>query len=558
MTSRVFGPSLRRTGQTRTAEHQPSAGQVLLFDLLAAALVLTEDWETLAPELREEVLRCREQDAALDLLVRNGLLTMYQAARVTAGTTFGLVLGNYRVLERLGAGGMAVVFKAEHIDLRHQVALKVLPLSTGQDVRLLSRFFAEMRVVARLRHPNIVAAIDAGKAVSDDPDAPELRYFVMEYVPGQDLEEYVLSRGALSPAKACNVAHQVACALGETYKFNLVHRDIKPSNILLTSEEQAKLLDFGLMRDFSARLTQPGTVVGTLDFMAPEQAQDATTVDVRADLYGLGGTLFWCLTGKLPFPSEGSVTENLIRRLSQAPPSVRRYSPRVPTGLDALVARLMAVKPEDRFQTPQEVMRALLPYLKPESPEHTWLTGPGAPASHLSAECQRLLAGASGEVELAAPGGPGLPGKPVHRILIIDDEEVLRNFCTEILQAEGIQCDAVGDGDTALEMVTAAPYDLALLDVNMQHAGHAGHRGAAAAAAEPAAPSFQGHHVLRRGHSRRDGRDAPGRRRRLPEQAVQRGPVAGPGPVGPAPQGCPGPHRLAQPPTADHQRRAGT
>src|SRR4029077_8866950 len=128
-----------------------------------------------------------------------------------------------------------------------------------------------------------------------DPDTPELRYFVMEYVPGQDLEEDVLSRGPLGPGKHCNGAHRVACALAETHKFNLVHRDIKPSNVLLTSEEQAKLLEFGLMREVGTRLTQPGTVLGTLDFMAPEQAQDASTVDVRADLYGLGGTLFWCL-----------------------------------------------------------------------------------------------------------------------------------------------------------------------------------------------------------------------------------------------------------------------
>ncbi len=271
------------------------------------------------------------------------------------------------MLDRIGAGGMAVVFKGEHIHLRHLVAIKVLPLSPGYDKKLLTRFFAEMRVVAQLRHPNIVTAIDAGKTVSDNPDDPELRYFVMDYVPGQDLEEYIQTRGPLAPAKACNLAHQIASALAETHKFNLVHRDIKPSNILITNEDQAKLLDFGLTRNFNARHTQPGTVLGTLDYMAPEQAHDASTVDIRADLYGLGGTLFWCLTGKLPFPPTGSPTETLIRRLSQPPPSARKHVPTLPVELDALLTRLLATNPEDRYRTPQAVMLALLPFLKGDS-----------------------------------------------------------------------------------------------------------------------------------------------------------------------------------------------
>src|SRR5205085_12626789 len=125
------------------------------------------------------------------ILVRHGLLTPYQAARVEAGTLFGLILGNYRILDRIGAGGMGVVFKAEHIDLRRLVAVKVVPMAADQDPRLLPRFFAEMRAVARLQHPNIVAAIDAGKAHMPGLDTPSLRYFVLEYVRGRDLEEHI-------------------------------------------------------------------------------------------------------------------------------------------------------------------------------------------------------------------------------------------------------------------------------------------------------------------------------------------------------------------------------
>src|SRR5439155_6716906 len=135
-----------------------------------------------------------------------------QAARVRAGTTFGLILGNYRVLERLGAGGMAVVFKAEHRELRHLTAIKVLPLSPEQDHRLQTRFSAEMRIVARLRHPNIVAAMDCGRSANSDPHNPVLWYLVMEYVAGMDLEEHVQVHGHQSPAKACNLVHQIACA----------------------------------------------------------------------------------------------------------------------------------------------------------------------------------------------------------------------------------------------------------------------------------------------------------------------------------------------------------
>src|SRR5262249_28765215 len=138
-------------------------------------------------------------------------------------------------------------------------------------------------------------------------------------------------------------------------------------NILVTPEEQAKLLDFGLTRHVPTRLTQPGTVLGTIDFMAPEQARDASTVDVRADLYSLGGTLFWCLTGHLPFPDGGTEIEMLVRRLTQEPPSVRALKPDVPPALESVVRRMMARDPDARFQTPQEVMHALLPFLRPES-----------------------------------------------------------------------------------------------------------------------------------------------------------------------------------------------
>jgi response regulator RpfG family c-di-GMP phosphodiesterase len=418
--------------------------------LLEAGVLLCEDWQALKPSIRDRILSQTGDDLVVELLIQQQQLTPYQAARIKAGTLFGLVLGSYRVLDRIGAGGMAVVFKAEHIDLRHVVAIKVLPLSPGQDPRMLSRFMAEMRSVARLRHPNIVAAMDAGRVTSRDPDQPTLQYLVMEYVPGQDLEEHVRQHGALKVPRACNLIHQIAGALTETHKFQMVHRDIKPSNILVTPEDQAKLLDFGLSRNFDGRLTQPGTVLGTIDYMAPEQARDASAVDIRADIYGLGGTLYWCLAGEVPFPGSDNPADCLVRRMIQAPPSVRERCPEVPAQLDAVLRRMMAVKPDDRYATPQDVTRALLPFLKSDAAEFGTLEPVGLPA------------GPASNFQAAAQAMP-----KIHRVLIVDDEPGVRFFSREVLSGDGIVSDEASDGMMALKMVQENPPDLVLLDVNM-------------------------------------------------------------------------------------------
>src|SRR5436305_11845533 len=216
----------------------------------------------------------------------------------------------------------------------------------------------------------------------------------------------------MSPSRACAIAYQMASALGETHKYGLVHRDIKPSNIMLPGEDQAKLLDFGLTRHFGHRMTVPGTILGTIDFMAPEQARDASTVDIRADIFGLGGTLFWCLTGQLPFPFEGNPVEALTRRLTSAAPSVRSVSPDLSAELDAVVARMMALRPDDRYADPGAVMQALLPFVRTSTGEY-----------------QRLTAlSFAGRVEDATPV-PGLvqvpevaPRAAAYRVLIVDDE----------------------------------------------------------------------------------------------------------------------------------------
>jgi cyclic di-GMP phosphodiesterase len=417
--------------------------QTLLEDLLSSTILLKEDFENLSAQEQKEIRQCSEMTELMSLLVRHDLLTEYQAARVASGRHYGLVLGNYRVLDRLGAGGMSVVFKAEHVVMRRTVAIKVLASFADQDLRLQQRFLTEIRAVAQLQHPNIVAAMDAGSI--SGLDCPTLRYFVMEFVPGQDLEGYVKSNGTLSPLKACDVIHQVASALAESHKQNLVHRDIKPSNILLNPDSQAKLLDFGLARHFTRRFTEPGVVLGTLDYMAPEQFGDAGAVDIRADIYALGGTLYWCLTGRTPFDTEGNFIQQAKQRQTEPPPSVRVWHPEIPAALDTFVAKMMATDPCDRYANPQEVMQAVLPFLRSD-----W---DGAIPS-----TERFI----------AQSGCNEGGQRSHQILIVDDESDVRLFCRCALESEnGPQCDEAADGIVALEMINKKKYDLVLTDIDM-------------------------------------------------------------------------------------------
>ena len=274
-----------------------------------------------------------------------------------AGRLHGLVLGNYRLLDRIGVGGMGVVYRAEHRQLRTPVAVKALPPTPDQNPRTLARFFLEARAVGRLKHPNIVAAIDAGEEPARGPDQPAIPYFVMELVPGTDLER-AAAAAPLPVGLACHIAHQIADALIEAHRLDLIHRDIKPSNVIVTPDHTAKLLDFGLARlPGEERLTRTGAQLGTIGFMAPEQSRNAHAVDGRADVFGLGATLFYALTGQAPFG-------DLMAALGP-PPSARALRSDVPPGLDAVLSRMMTADPDQRYRTAEAAMRALLPFLQP-------------------------------------------------------------------------------------------------------------------------------------------------------------------------------------------------
>ena len=296
------------------------------------------------------------REAGRDLLDR-GWLTAYQVNHVLQGREAQLVVGPFHLLDRIGEGGMGQVFRARHARLGTIVALKVVRPSRVGDSDAVRRFLRELRLVASLDHPNIVHALDAG----EHEGTP---YLAMELVGGTDLSRLVRAQGPLSLPQACDVARQAALGLQHAHERGMIHRDIKPANLLLTPAGQVKVLDFGLARrvenegEESSTLTETGTVMGTPDFLAPEQIRDSHRVDTRADLYSLGCTLYFLIAGGVPFPG-GTLGLKLVRHQTDEPEPIEAIRPEVPASLAAIVQKLMAKRPEDRYQTPAEAAAAL-------------------------------------------------------------------------------------------------------------------------------------------------------------------------------------------------------
>jgi response regulator RpfG family c-di-GMP phosphodiesterase len=402
----------------------------LLNRLLDGWVVLPEDWEETPDAVRAELASLPTPDPLLTRLVDHHLLTPYQTECVRRGMEAELVLGQYRLLEPIGRGGMGAVYRAEHVHLRREVAVKVLSRSMGANPRLSHRFYAEARAVSRLQHPNIVACLDAGR--HHRPGLAPRDYYVMELIPGTDLQEAVRLRGPLPTGRVCDLFRQVAEGLAEAHRLGLVHRDIKPSNVLVTPDWQAKLLDFGLALQPSHRMTEPGTLLGTVGYMAPEQAQSPHAVDARADLFSLGATMYWALAGREPYPETGHVLTDLNARLSAAPANVRLARPEVPAELADLVAKLTDPDPDRRYQSARAVAGALAGLTR-------WVAA----------------ADLAGEVESEAQ----------LRVLIADDDPGVRAFLRETLAC--YDCSEAEDGKETWRLLEQARYDLLVLDVNL-------------------------------------------------------------------------------------------
>ena len=295
-------------------------------------------------------------------LVRDRLLTKYQADHLLRGRARGYFLaGKYKVLEPVGAGGMGQVFLCEHLILHKLVAVKLLGsgAKAAPPAGAVERFYREARAVAALDDRNIVRVYDV-----DATDG--VPFMVMEYVDGIDLHRLVAASGPLAVPQACEYTRQAALGLQHAHEIGLVHRDVKPGNVLVDRAGVVKLLDLGLAR-FQLDTTRNQSVterfdgqavLGTADFIAPEQALDSSKADIRSDVYGLGCTLYYLLTGKLVW-GDGSFAQKLLWHQSRTPPSVRETWPDIPEPVDAVVARMLAKDPADRFQEPGEVAEVL-------------------------------------------------------------------------------------------------------------------------------------------------------------------------------------------------------
>jgi WD40 repeat protein/serine/threonine protein kinase len=330
-----------------------------------------------AEELRRDRrLAALEARALAGELVRRGWLTPYQANQVLPGRAADLVLGQYLLLERLGQGGMGQVFKARHLLLGRIVALKVIRKDRLNNPDAVRRFRREIRAAAQLSHPNVILAFDA-------EEAGGTHFLAMEYVEGTDLAKLLKERGALPVREACDYVRQAALGLQHAYERGLVHRDVKPSNLLLSGKPDTplanrtiKVLDLGLARvadplrhdESSHTLTAEGAVMGTPDYIAPEQIEESREVDIRVDIYSLGCTLYHLLTGRPPFPG-GSLGRKLSRHLTAEPAAVESLRLDLPPGLPIVVRQMMAKRPEDRHQTPADVARALTAFT--EGPAET-------------------------------------------------------------------------------------------------------------------------------------------------------------------------------------------
>ena len=315
-------------------------------------------------------------DEVAKRLVAEEIISPWQCEKLLDGRHRGFFLGRYKLLGQLGSGGMSTVYLGEHVLMRRRVAIKVLPSNRVTDTSYLARFHLEARAAASLDHPNIVRAYD----VDNDGNT---HYLVMEFVDGRDLQQTVKKSGPLDYATAADYVRQAAEGLGHAHANGLIHRDVKPANLLVDQKNVLKVLDLGLARftdEDRASLTvqYDENVLGTADYLSPEQAVDSHGVDGRADIYSLGCAFYFLLTGHPPFPN-GTLPQRLMAHQKQLPPSIAKERSDVPAELTAICMKMMAKKPADRYQSMDEVAQALRRWLADRDLSGSGRLGSGTP-----------------------------------------------------------------------------------------------------------------------------------------------------------------------------------
>lgn len=326
-----------------------------------AGILSERDMTALIQDLDES----QKPQTAVDFseqLIQSGKLTNYQAHVISSGEAQPLQIGEYQILEPIGSGGMGTVYKAIHQRMKRIVALKVIRSDLNQDPDRLKRFEREVQTAARLSHPNVVTAYDAGEAQG-------IHYLICEYIDGESLSQLVRESGALDFSDALNCILQVAQGLAYAHGRGVIHRDIKPANILVDDQGDVKILDMGLARlqqsaeetladGSQTQLTSSQFFMGTIDYMAPEQARNTRLADHRSDIYSLGCTFYFLLTAKPVYDGETTV-ERILAHREQPIPRLSDLSPSIPSEVDRIFETMMAKDPDDRYGAVTDLIKNL-------------------------------------------------------------------------------------------------------------------------------------------------------------------------------------------------------
>jgi eukaryotic-like serine/threonine-protein kinase len=373
---------------------KPKSADAMPLDLLPVIRSSGVVNERQLAEIKTKVLQGDyplDSAALAERLVRDNILTPFQAKRLLSNRPGGLIVGRYIVLDRIGSGSMGRVYRAHHVMMDRVVALKIIAPEIAQNERVVARFQREMKLVGRLDHPNVVRAFDADQI-------NRILYIVMEYVNGMSLGERLKKKGPIPPAEMVDFAAQAALGLAHAHEQGIVHRDIKPSNILLSEDRRIKILDLGLgvlmQADSAATFaTADGIAVGTVDYMSPEQAC-GREVDGRSDLYGLGCSMYHLMSGRLPFPGSSPI-ERLGKRIGGRHTPITEYLPDVPASFVRVLDKMLAHKPHERYATAAEAAEALQSLIRPKPKAPT-------PAQHLAAQINVSPSPAPAEAKPAA------------------------------------------------------------------------------------------------------------------------------------------------------------
>ncbi|MEM1068081.1 MAG: serine/threonine-protein kinase [Planctomycetota bacterium] len=323
-----------------------------------SGLVDTSDLDKLVVKVREKLdgdLPANPKKLA-QVFVKRKLLTEWHIEKLLDGKYKGFFLGKYKLLGHIGTGGMSSVYLAEHSRMGDKRAIKVLPKSRVKDATYLARFQLEAKAIASLNHPNIVLAYDI-----DNED--DVHYIVMQYVDGIDMQQLVKRDGPVDPSTAAELIGQAARGLEHAHSNGVIHRDVKPANLLIDSKGVVRLLDMGLALvaaedEESLTVANNENVLGTADYLAPEQALNSHSVDHRADIYGLGCTLYFLLTGKPPF-SDGTLAQRIAKHQTEMPKPVRELSPDCPGELEGICVKMIQKDPRYRYQSAGDVAEVL-------------------------------------------------------------------------------------------------------------------------------------------------------------------------------------------------------